>query len=136
MARSYFTDERWKVMEAFLCSDKRQGLGGKNDRTFFEAVFYWHRTGVPWRDLPSEFGPWQTVYNRFNRWSKDGKWERLFAFLKTSPDNRRHAIDSTINKAHQHSAGQKKGAQIIPSASLVVANRQNVIWWLTPKDVR
>jgi transposase len=41
-----------------------------DDRNFIEAVLWWRRTGVPWRDLPSDFGPWKTVFNRFDRWAK------------------------------------------------------------------
>jgi transposase len=134
MARTYFSDERWAVVEKFLLEDGHKGPKG-NLRTFFEAVFYWHRTGVPWRDLPEEFGKWKSIYNRFNRWSEAGKWERFFQFLKQSKDNRWHSIDSTINRAHQHAAGQKKAGQVIPLASVVAAGRQNCIWLQMPKGV-
>jgi hypothetical protein len=64
---------------------------------------------VPWRDLPSEFGPWKTVFNRFDRWAKSGKWERLFLALQTDRDDEWHSLDSTINRAHQHASGGKGG---------------------------
>jgi putative transposase len=80
-----------------------------NDRKFVEAVLWWRRTGVPWRDLPSDFGPWKTVFNRFDRWAKTGKWERLFLALQTDRDDEWHSLDSTINRAHQHAAGGKGG---------------------------
>jgi hypothetical protein len=57
---------------------------------------------VPWRDLPDELGPCKTVFNRFDRWSKNGRWHELFAALQTDVDAEWQSIDSTINRAHQH----------------------------------
>lgn len=91
--------------------DELRGAGrpGKDDKNFLEAVLWWHRTGVPWRDLPSEFGPWSTVFNRFDRWSKSGKWQQVLDALKTDIDSEWHSLDSTVNRAHQHAAGGKGG---------------------------
>lgn len=72
-------------------------------------MLWWRRTGVPWRDLRSDFGPWKTVFNRFDRWAKMGKWGRLFLALQTDRDDEWHSLDSTINRAHQHAAGGKGG---------------------------
>ena len=68
-------------------------------------MLWWRWTGVPWRDLSPAFGPWKTVFKRFDRWSKSGKWLRLFEALRTDRDDEWHSIDSTINRAHQHAAG-------------------------------
>jgi transposase len=89
-----------------------------SSRRFFEAVVWWRRTGVPWRDLPDEFGPWQTVFNRFDRWSKNGRWAALFAALVTDIDSEWQSIDSTTNRAHQHAAGGKGGLPPTASADL------------------
>ena len=75
---------------------------------FVEAVLFRYRAGIPWRDLPERFGDWQNVYNRYNRWSKTGVWEQIFKHLANDPDNEYEMIDSTIVRAHQHSAGAKK----------------------------
>jgi len=112
MVRLKLSDRQWRRVEHFLQRDATRGMRGRNDRMFFEAVLWWERTGVPWRDLPSEFGPWQTVFNRFNRWSKSGKWGRLLEELRADQDAEWHSIDSTINRAHQHSAGAKGGAAV------------------------
>ena len=64
----------------------------------------------PWRDLPSDFGRWKTVYNRFDRWSRTGRWASLFDALADDVDAAWHSLDSTINRAHQHAAGGKGGA--------------------------
>lgn len=97
-----------KVM-AIIDGERGAGRPGKDDGNFLEAVLWWHRTGVPWRDLPSEFGPWSTVFNRFDRWSKSGKWRRILDALKSDIDDEWHSLDSTVNRAHQHAAGGKGG---------------------------
>ena len=87
-----------------------RGRPAQDDRRFIEAVLWWRRTGVPWRDLPSEFGPWKTVFNRFDRWSKSGRWSWLLSALQTDRDDEWHSLDSTVNRAHQHAAGAKGGS--------------------------
>jgi len=114
--RRALADGQWLKIEAFLVADRRVGRPGQNDRNFVEAVLWWRRTGVPWRDLPTEFGPWKTVFNRFDRWSKNGKWARLFDFLETDPDHEWQSLDSTINRVHQHGCGAKGGRRPTPSA--------------------
>src|SRR5262250_907048 len=105
--RRQLSDGQWAKSEPFLAADYRVGEPGQDDRNLIEAVLWWRRTGVPWRDLPEEFGPWKTVFNRFDRWSKKGKWMRIFQALQTDRDDEWHSIDSTINRAHQHAAGGK-----------------------------
>lgn len=69
------------------------------------------RTGAPWRDLPEEFGPWSTIYNQFNRWSKNGIIEVVFKSGIKDPDNEWNSMDGSVVKAHQHSAGARKGEE-------------------------
>jgi len=109
MARAQLQERQWAKIEAVLVSERGPGRPSKNDRNFIEAVLWWRRTGVPWRDVAEEFGPWKTVFNRFDRWSKNGKWTRLFQALQTDRDDEWHSLDSTINRAHQHAAGGKGG---------------------------
>jgi putative transposase len=109
MIRVQLDERQWSKVAAILGAQRGAGRPGKNDRNFIEAVLWWRRTGVPWRDLPDHFGPWKTVFNRFDRWSKRGKWTRLFEALQTDPDHEWHSLDSTINRAHQHAAGGKGG---------------------------
>ena len=75
---------------------------------FVEAVLYRYRTGMPWRDLPERFGDWKNVHQRFSRWAKSGVWEKVFLHLSADADNEYAMIDSTIVRAHQHSAGAQK----------------------------
>lgn len=109
MLRLQLDDLQWQKIDAFLSSERGPGRPPKDNRNFVEAVLWWRRTGVPWRDLPEQFGPWKTVFNRFDRWSKKGRWDRLLEALQTDADDEWHCIDSTINRAHQHSAGGKGG---------------------------
>jgi transposase len=113
-------DRQWAKIEQFLVKIRGAGRPPKNNKNFVEAVLWWRRTGVPWRDLPGEFGPWSTVYNRFNRWSKTGKWSRLFEFLKSDIDDEWYSLDSTINRVHQHGSGGKGGLKQTVLAGRVV----------------
>src|SRR4051812_38641193 len=112
--RHMLTDEFWAAMEPLVRQAKRHRGGqppGLPDRQFFEALLYLARTGIPWRDLPSEFGRWEAIYNRFRRWVASGGLRRLFESLTADPqfgDVRRVLIDSTIVRAHQHAAGARR----------------------------
>jgi len=101
----------WSKISVFLFSEAGRGRPGGDDRNFIEAVLWWRRTGVPWRDLPPEFGPWKSVFNRFDAWAKCGKWNRLFEFLKSDVDDEWQSIDSTVNRVHQHGSGAKGGPE-------------------------
>src|SRR6516162_10305005 len=112
--RYMLTDELWAALDPHVRQAKRH-KGGQSprlpDRAFFEALLYLARTGIPWRDLPAEFGRWDAVYNRFRRWVASGGLRRLFEALTADPafeDVRRVLIDSTIVRAHQHAAGAPK----------------------------
>jgi transposase len=112
--RWMFTDELWNEMAPLVEKAKRYRGGQKPklpDRLFFEALLYLARTGIPWRDLPSDFGTWDAVYNRFRRWISSGSMARLFERLTVNPqlgEVRRILIDSTIVRAHVHAAGARK----------------------------
>jgi len=85
----------------------RVGRPFRDDRRVVEGIIYRYRCGLPWRDVPSEFGPWQTLWKRHRRYSGDGTWDRLLAQLLAEADDRQIldwavSVDSTINRAHQH----------------------------------
>lgn len=107
--RRIITDEAWEQFEAALTPllSKRGAPPKLAIREFLEAVFYIGRTGVPWRDLPVCFGKWDAVYNRFRRWEKAGVWESLWRALQTPVAAKalKLYVDSTVVRAHQHSAG-------------------------------
>ena len=109
MVRKSLRDDQWARIEQMLpgkASDP--GRSGRDNRLFVEAVLWVARTGSPWRDLPQEFGEWNSVYQRFARWSKSGVWQRVFEQLALDADFEEVFIDSTIVRAHQHAAGAAK----------------------------
>ena len=76
-------------------------------------MFWRTRAGAPWRDLPDEYGCWQTVYARHRRWSGDGTWERILDGLGKGCDQGEAgdwtaAIDSTIVRTHHCAAGARR----------------------------
>ncbi|WP_173584871.1 IS5 family transposase [Acetobacter musti] len=90
------------VREGHVC-----GTAADN-HLFVEAVLYRYRAGIPWRDLPARFGDWKNVHRRLRRWCESGVIERIFRHLASDHDNEYMMINSTIGRAHQHSAGTRK----------------------------
>ena len=106
--RHSLSDKQYARINALLpgkASDP--GATAKNNRLFIDAVLWILKTGAPWRDLPERFGTWNSVYQRFNRWSKAKRWEKILAELQEF-DLDEVQIDATIVRAHQHAAGEKK----------------------------
>ena len=110
--RCALRDHQWERIKDLLPGrDGHVGVTAKDNRLFIEAVLYRYRSGSAWRDLPTRFGDFRVIHTRFSRWSKTGVWERIFEQLAADADNEYAMIDSTIVRAHQHSAGAKKGIQ-------------------------
>jgi transposase len=113
MPRKILRDDQYARIEAMLPGKASDvGVTAKDNRLFVEAVLWIARTGSPWRDLPTSFGPWNSVYKRFARWSDRGVWHRVFAELAKDADFEEVFLDSTIVRAHQHSAGAPKKTAI------------------------
>ena len=110
--RLLLTDAAWAELEPRLAAIKPKAGSPPelSDRLFLEAGLYLARTGLPWRDLPREFGRWDAVYNRFRRWEARGLWRQLWERLQRDACHvALHLfIDSTIVRAHQHAAGARK----------------------------
>lgn len=115
MARYDVSETEWRLIAPLLPNTR--GVARVDDRRI-NAIFYVSRTGSPWRDLPSRYGPYATAYNRYNRRSKAG-WLRIFETLAAQSPGSLHLISSSIIRAHQHAAGGKNGARITPLAVLV-----------------
>jgi transposase len=119
MTRSgLISDDFWAVVEPLLpVAGVRRGRPWADHRTVLEGICWRYRTGSPWRDLPPEFGPWQTVWKRHFRWSKDGTYRQMLGLVAGVPavaDDQVGMLgmmlsaDSTIVRAHQHAAGARK----------------------------
>lgn len=80
MARFVLTDELWKKLKPLL--PELKGRPPKDNRLFLEAVCWIIRTGAPWRDLPPDYGPWKTTYNRYNNWVKKERFQNILEILK------------------------------------------------------
>ena len=104
MPRIMLTDKRWKKLLQVMMGTGRVYNKPKHRMTF-EGILFRMRTGVPWRDLPSEFGEWSSIYRRFNLWSRKGILQLLFNTLSTMADFEWVFLDGSIVRAHQHSTG-------------------------------
>ena len=116
------SDAAWERVASLLpgkASDS--GVTARDNRLFLEAVLWRVRTGLPWRDLPTAFGRWNSVFQRFRRWARAGVFERLFERLSDEPDFDYALIGGTIVTAHQKASGAKGGLSIRPSAAPVAA---------------
>jgi len=87
------------------------GVTALDNRRFVDAVIHRYRTGIPWRDLPKSLGDWNNTHRRWSRWAKTGVWASILAILAIDADNQYAMVDSTIMRAHQHSAGAKKAGE-------------------------
>lgn len=92
----------------------RRGRPWKDHHTIINGILWVLHSGAPWRDLPERYGPWQTVYDRFNRWRKDGTWAQIVTRLLKHLERRGRigrdlwCVDSTIIRATRAAAGAKK----------------------------
>lgn len=103
MLRLMLNDERWSKLRKIMLQHRIYDKA--NLRMMVEAMLYRMRVGCPWRDLPADFGCWNSIYQQFNRWSSKNKLMRIFKDLVQEPDLEWEFIDGSIIKAHQHSAG-------------------------------
>nr|WP_206540777.1 IS5 family transposase [Nocardiopsis potens] len=112
--RDELTDAAWEKIEPLLPQLDGRGRPWRDHRQVVNGVLWRLRTGAPRRDLPERYGPWQTVCERFARWEADGTWAKLLEYVQVRDDAVGRvewtvAVDSTVNRAHQHAAGARKG---------------------------
>ncbi|MEZ5772420.1 MAG: IS5 family transposase [Defluviimonas denitrificans] len=111
-SRFVLTDRQWLAIEP-LCPGgvAAPGRTGNDTRLFLEAVLWIVRTDAPWRDLPQEFGNWNSTFRRFRRWVQADVFKGIFDALSDDPDMEYAMIDATIVKVHRHGMGAKGGPQ-------------------------
>src|SRR4051812_14490355 len=86
MFRTILKDEEWETIKSSIPDNTgKRGHPPRDHRLILEAIFWILRTGAPWRDLPSEFGPWKTAYTRFRRWVYAGVFAIIWNTLKKTP---------------------------------------------------
>lgn len=121
LIRMILTDMQWATIAPHcLGRECDPGSTGADPRLFVEAVLWIARTGCPWRDLPGEFGKWNSVFKRFRRWVKADAFYRIFRALAEDTDFEYAMIDGTIVKVHRHGQGSKGGLRARPSDALAV----------------
>jgi transposase len=118
VGRGDLTDARWALLEPLLPVGAKPGRPVVwSKRHLIDRIRWRVRTGVPWRDLPTRFGPWQTVYGLFRRWQRDGTWARIVKGLQAQADAVglicwEVSVDSTVCRAHQHAAGARSDGDL------------------------
>ncbi|WP_435843788.1 IS5 family transposase [Streptomyces fructofermentans] len=111
----------WARVEPLMPADPVRGRRWADHRRTLEAIAWKYRTCSPWRDLPEELGSFQTAHKRLIRWAMDGTWQQIFATVLAVADADDDvgwpvSVDSTVCRAHQHSAGAgKRGRPADPS---------------------
>src|SRR5262249_27422751 len=101
--RYELADHEWAAIKPML-PNKPRGVPRVNDRRVLNGIFWVLRSGAPWRDLPDNFGPYTTCYNRFVRWRRAGVWAKIMSALASAHDAAVQMIDTSIVRVHQHGA--------------------------------
>lgn len=145
MKRHELTDQQWEQVKDILPTNGGRGGQWRDHRTMLNAMMWILRTGAPWRDLPERYGPWQSVYDRFRRWRRDGTLERIVQRLQLRLDAEGKidwdlwAIDGTNIRASRAAAGGgKKGVlrsqPITHLAAPEVVGARSYIWSRAAKE--
>jgi transposase len=109
------SEAAWARIEPLMPQAAGRSRPWRDHRQVVEGIVHRYRTGLPWRDLPERFGPWQTVWKRHHRFSVDGTWDKLLAVLQSEADREgvldwRVSVDSSVIRAHQHGATARREA--------------------------
>jgi transposase len=136
MHRHALTDDQWHRLQAVLPKQRAGPEAIRGDRLFIDAVLYRAKTGMAWRDLPERFGPWKSVYNRFNNWAQKGHWETIFKELQLEVDEVGSIVDGSVVRAHQDASGGKGGSDAMLWAVLEEVFQQSSTLSSTPKAAR
>jgi transposase len=116
------SDVEWETIQPHLPSGRR-GARRVDDRRVISGIMHMLRSGGRWKDCPADYGPYTTIYNRWNRWSRQGVWEGIFYALTGSTGVFTGSVDSTHIKAHRSAAGAKGGPVVTQLAPRVAGAR-------------
>jgi transposase len=130
MKRHELTDEQWELVQKLIPHRvARTGRPRKPPRVMLNAIFWILGTGAPWRDLPERFGPWQTAYDHFARWRREGVFARVIEALQVKLDARgridweRWCVDGSNVRAARAAAGAAKKV-----STATATNRPTTRW--------
>src|SRR5947209_6396404 len=118
MHRYELSDPPWTRIASLFPDPTRRGKPGRprqqEQRSIVNGILWVLHTGAPWRDLPERYGPWQTVFTRFNGWRRDGTWVRIVTSLLDELDDQGQidhdlwCIDGSVIRASRAAAGAGK----------------------------
>ena len=112
MDRMVLRDDQWERIARLVPGKVGDpGRSGADNRLFVEAVLWIVRVGAPWRDLPKDFGKWNSVFQRFRRWVRSGVFDQMFEALSADADFEYVIVDGTIVRVHQHGSGARGGTR-------------------------
>src|SRR5215210_7508797 len=115
MTRGDLSNEQWAKIEPLL-PPQQSGKKGRPylpHRQIINGILWPIRTGIPWRDIPERYGPYQTCYDRFVRFRKKGLWQNILELLQKDQDEQGQLdwdkawVDGSVIRAHQHAAGAR-----------------------------
>ena len=141
--RGDLSDKQWRLVAPLLPKQERGGKWNEH-RVTFDGILWVLRTGAPWRDLPDRYGKWGSVYHRFNRWRKDGTFEKILKALRIRLDKQGlidwdlWCVDGSSVRASRSAAGASKKAknpdesrEITRWAAAEAGGDQSSTWSLT-----
>ena len=147
MRRYELADEQWELIADLFPPEQGNGRPWSCHRSMVNAMLWILNAGSPWRDLPERYGPWQTAYNRFNRWRKDGTFDAVLERLQMRLDEEGRIdwdlwmVDGSSVRAHAAAAGGgEKGGLTSHVTTLWVAREAGLgpksTWFLTARELR
>jgi len=150
MKRHELTDEQWNMVDKLIPkSQAKTGRPPSDRRLMLNGIFWILATGAQWRDLPERFGPWQTVYDYFNKWRKNGVYAKIIEALQVKLDAKGHidwnvwCVDGASVRASRAAAGaEKKVSSATPTnppttrwAAAEAGLDQSSMWLLTAREL-
>ena len=129
MTRRQLSDEQWEFIEPYLPIGE-YGPYPERLREQFEGVIWRFRSSAQWREMPSEFGPWPTVYGRFRVWRDAGVFSALLegmiaeAARRGQTDLSLVSVDSTTARAHHDAAGMCIGKEVMDALEEAAAEQE------------
>jgi transposase len=114
MSRTDLSEQQWQALKPHLPENPKRGHDYRDHRQVINGILWRLKNGAPWREIPERYGPWQTCWDRFTRWERDGTWKRVLEAQQAQADAAGEidwdgaALDSSHAKAHRSATGARK----------------------------